>query len=111
MQIQEQQHGAVTVVKPLGALAGEDAETFKSRTEAVLGRSMGRVVIDASGIPYTDSRGLEVLVEISDALAEGGQVLRLCGATETLREALDLTELSGLFEHYEDVGTGVRSFL
>ncbi len=49
MQIQEQQHGAVTVVKPLGALAGEDAETFKSRTEAVLGRSMGRVVIDASG--------------------------------------------------------------
>lgn len=111
MQVQEQQFGAVTVVKPVGALTGEDADAFRSRTELAMSRAMGRVLIDASAIPYADSRGLEVLVELSDAFSAGGQVLRLCGATETLREALDLTDLSGLFEHYEDVHTGTRSFL
>jgi len=32
-------------------------------------------------------------------------------ARETVREILDLTELSPLFEHFEDVNTAVRSFL
>jgi hypothetical protein len=40
-----------------------------------------------------------------------GLALRLCGAGETLREVLELTDLAGMFEHYADVNTGVRSFL
>lgn len=111
MQIDEQRQGAVTVVKPIGALVGADAEQFKKRLAEVTARSMGRFVVDASAVPFVDSRGLEVLVEASAELGESGQSLRLCGGGETLRETLELTETARLFEHYQDVQTAVRSFL
>lgn len=111
MDIQESREGAVTVLKPLGPLVLGDADEFRRRLEEVLQRSLGRLVVDASAVAYVDSLGLEALVGVTDGLAEGGQALRLCGTNETLREVLDLTELGDRFEFYQDVNTGVRSFL
>ncbi|MEX0653577.1 MAG: STAS domain-containing protein [Phycisphaeraceae bacterium] len=111
MQIQEEKKGAVTVLRPVGPLTQQDADQFKSRLIAVRDRSMGRFIVDVAGVPYIDSRGLEVLCEANDELARSGQSLKLCAVNETLREVLDLTELASLFEHYEDAHSGVRSFL
>lgn len=111
MEIHEQKQGAVTVVRPAGPLCGADAERFKGRCVELMEASFGRVVVDASGVPYADSRGLEVLAELSERLSEAGQALKLCAATETVRESLDVTDLSAALEHYEDVLTAVRSFL
>ncbi len=111
MEINEQRQGAVTVLKPQGPLVAQDAEQFKETLSAVLATSLGRFVVDASEIPFVDSRGLEVLKEATEHLSDSGQALRLCGANETLREVFDLTDLSKLFEHYQDVNSAVRSFL
>jgi anti-anti-sigma factor len=111
MEITEQTKGAVKVLRPRGPLVQTDADDFKRRATETARSAMGRLVIDASGIPYVDSRGLEVLAELSDELAAGGQTLRLCGVNETLREVLDLTDLSALFEHHEDANSAVRAFL
>lgn len=111
MEIQEQRQGAVTVIKPIGPLVGADAEEFKQAADLVIVRSLGRFIVDASSIQYADSRGLEVLAELTHELQQSGQVLRLCAAGETLREVLELTELHDQFEHYQDVTSAVRSFL
>ncbi|MFA9476846.1 STAS domain-containing protein [Phycisphaerales bacterium AB-hyl4] len=111
MQIQEEKKGAVTVLRPAGPLTQQDAEQFKSRLLAVRDRSMGRFVVDVAGVPYVDSRGLEVLAEAHDELVKSGQSLKLCAVNETLREVLDLTEMASLFEQYEDAHSAVRSFL
>jgi anti-sigma B factor antagonist len=111
MQIAEQRQGAVTVVKPQGPLCLGDAEQFRAHLSEVLVRSLGRFVVDATAVPYVDSSGLEALVKITEELGQSGRALKLCGACETVRETLDLTELSPMFEHFEDVNTAVRSFL
>jgi anti-sigma B factor antagonist len=111
MEVQEQRHGAVTVLRPVGPLLQDDAVKFRQRLGDVMTRSLGRFVLDASGVAYVDSEGLGVLVQAAEQLAEGGRAMRLCGATETLREVLDLTGVSDRFEHYADVNTAVRSFL
>lgn len=111
MDIQEQRHGAVTVVKPMGPLVLADAEQFRVHLVDVMQRSLGRFVIDASGVPYLDSPGLEALAGVTEELFAGGRALRVCGAGETLREVLDLTGLAERFEFYEDATTAVRSFL
>jgi anti-sigma B factor antagonist len=111
MQIAEQRQGAVTVVGPQGPLCLGDADQFRAHVTEVMERSLGRFVVDAAAIPYVDSKGLEALVALTEALGESGRALKLCGACETVREILDLTELSPLFEHFEDVNTAVRSFL
>jgi len=109
--LHEQKHGAVTVLRPDVPLVGKDADRFKSRFGELLGESLGRCAVDASQIPYVDSRGLEVLVELNDELAQSGQALKLCGLNETVRKVLELTGLSGRFEHFADVNAAVRSFL
>jgi anti-anti-sigma factor len=111
MEIQEQRHGAVAVLKPRGPLCAQDAEQFKTRAESVRESSLGRLVIDASDIAYLDSKGIEALLDTSEVLMDSGRLLRLCGANDTVREILDLTGVSGQFEYFQDVGSAVRSFL
>lgn len=111
MEILEQTKGAVHVLRPVGALAGADADKLRGRAAGACSASMGKVVLDAGAVPFVDSRGLEVLLEIGEALGETGQALRIAQANETLREVLELTELSGHFEHYDDVNAAVRSFM
>lgn len=111
MEIQEQTKGAVKVLKPRGPLVGKDAEQLKKAASEASTASLGRIVIDASGIAYVDSRGLEVISDLSDELSQSGLSLKLSGTNETVREALELTELSSQVEHYSDVTSAVRSFL
>lgn len=111
MQIIEQKQGAVTVLRPMGPLTLQDADAFKSRLTSVGRASLGRFVVDAAGVPFIDSRGLEVLAEAHDELSRSGQSLKVCGLNETLREVLDLTEVGSLVEYFEDSGAAVRSFL
>ncbi len=111
MRIEENKHGAVTVLAPGGPLVGDDARSLRDRALAAAERSLGRLVLDASGVAYTDSAGLEALVDISERLGDAGQSFRIAAANETVREVLELTEIASLFEHYEDVNAAVRSFL
>ena len=111
MEIQEKQHGAVTALKPLGPVTGEDARDLKVRILDVRTKSLGRLVLDVSSVPFIDSAGLEALLDVTEELDLTGQALKLCGSNDVLREVLELTDLASLFEHYEDVNSAVRSFL
>jgi len=111
MEIQTQYRGAVLVVRPSGPLAGADAETFKTAMEGFLRENLGRVVIDASALPYVDSKGLESLADMAAELSLSGKGLKLCAANDTLRQVIELTGLSPQFEHFEDANSAVRSFL
>ena len=99
------------MLKPHGALISSDAEQFRARLEEARAKSFGRIVVDASSISYVDSTGLEMLVDVTEKLADSGHALKLCGLNETIRTVLDLTELVSLFEFYEDINSAVRSYL
>lgn len=111
MDIEELKQGAVTVLRPKGALTEAEADAFASRIRHAIAATLGRVVLDAGAIPFVDSKGLETLVDIAEELGDSGLSLRLCGLNETLREVLDVTGTSSLFEHHEDATSAVRSFL
>jgi anti-anti-sigma factor len=111
MEIQTSHRGAVLVVRPSGPLTGADADIFKTALQGFLRDNLGRVIIDASSLPYVDSKGLECLADIAEDLALSGKGLKLCAAHETLRQVIDLTGLSPQFEHFEDTNSAVRSFL
>jgi anti-anti-sigma factor len=111
MEISTQRQGAVTVVKPQGALLEADAEQVKATLLQTASANLGRVVLDMEAIPFVDSRGLEIMVEVSEELSEGGQVLKLCGSNKTVREVLEITELAPQFEYFEDANSAARSFL
>lgn len=112
MRIETNRHGAVSVVRPDGPVITEDDATlFRTETFNVLGSTLGRFIVDATEMTFVDSNGLEALADITDEVAAGGNQLKLCGVSETLREILMLTGLSKKFQQYEDVQSAVRSFL
>jgi len=111
MDIKTQYRGAVLVVRPSGPLTGPDADTFKTALQGFVRENLGRVVIDASALPYVDSKGLETLADIAEELALSGKGLKLCAANETIRQVIELTGLTPQFEHFEDTNLAVRSFL
>jgi anti-anti-sigma factor len=111
MDIQELRTGAVAVIRPSGALVADDADRLKRTVSNAGAANLGRVVLDASGIPFVDSRGLEALLDLSDELGQAGRALKLTGATATVREALDLTGVAESLEFFDDVQAAVRSFL
>ncbi|MFI4872274.1 MAG: STAS domain-containing protein [Phycisphaerales bacterium JB058] len=110
MNIDTQQQAAVTVLTPRGPLLASDADEVGTAVKNALASNLGRVVLDVSKIPYTDSRGLEMIHSIGTELVSAGRVFKLAGANETMREVLALTEVGALCEQFDDVTTAVRSF-
>lgn len=111
MNVQEKSHGAVTVLKPSGPLILAEAEAFRDRAQALADQSLGRIVVDASAVSYVDSRGLEILLDLTEQLQQGGRALKLCATNPTVTETLKLTGLWDMFEYFDDTNEAVRSFL
>jgi anti-anti-sigma factor len=110
VQIDEQQQAAVSVLSPRGPMVGEDAGSVLSRVRTALAQHTGRVVLDLTQVSYIDSRGLEVIADLSDEMAQQARQLKVAAANETVREALDLTRVSDYCEQFDDVSSAVRSF-
>ncbi len=111
MQIAEKRQGAVAIIRADGALVGEDAEKLARSVSTASLNHLGRIVLDMSAIPFVDSRGLEVLLELAEKAAEGGRLLKLCTMNKTVRQVLELTGLVSQFEYFDDTHSAVRSFL
>ena len=111
MEIHEQRQGAVTILKPMGALIEPESRLFKEQALKTLNKSLGHVLVDSSAIPFLDSTGIEALVDLTEQLSQSGRALKLCAANETLKKVLELTGWSHAFEYFDDVNAGVRSFL
>jgi anti-anti-sigma factor len=56
------------------------------------------VLFNLKDIRFIDSRGFEVLLEVSRRAREKGSRLKLCNVNEEVRELLVLTELEDSFE-------------
>ena len=109
MNIEQQQQGEVTVLIPHGPVIGTEVDQLAERIARVLDGNCRAIVLDTSRVAFVDSRGLEALVDATEQLIRNGQVLKLAGANEMLKEVLELTELASLFEQYDDADTAVRS--
>ncbi len=109
MNITEHRQGNAVVLRPAGAIAGEDADRLGQRLTDVLEGSGVRVVVDLAKAAFLDSRALEVLVEATEKLIRNGEALILVSPNDTIREVLDLTEVASLFEQYDDLEAAMGS--
>lgn len=110
MRIETHEHGAVTVVKPSGAIAGEDADLVREALVNARAQSLGRILLDLSAVPLLDSRSLEILLEIAELQSEGGLTLKVSGIRQVIREVMELTGVAGSVEIFDEAGSAVRSF-
>jgi anti-sigma B factor antagonist len=99
MKISQHRKGVSAVVSPQGAILAGDADQLGAVLLQSAGEGAGNVTLNLAGVPFVDSRGLEMLMETGESLIRAGKVLRLAGTNDILRDVLRLTGLSPLFEY------------
>jgi anti-anti-sigma factor len=70
-----------------------------------------RIVLSLREVPYFDSQGIEVLLDLGDQLYETGGRLRLAEMDDCCTEILNLTGHLEDFEIHDTIDSAVRSLL
>jgi anti-sigma B factor antagonist len=103
------QIGEVAVVHCEGRIVYREEAAALSRTASAVLRDSKSIVLDLGGVERIDSAGLGELVLVRmTAEARGGQVALAC-PNRRVRELLDLTNLSSVFEIYPTVADALAT--
>ncbi len=111
MKVEEQRVGTVDILAPVGALVDQDATSFSKMLLQRVKVPNPRVVVSLHEVPYMDSAAVEGLLDATDELAERATSLKLVRVPSASREILELTDVAGKFNFFENVQDAVRSFL
>jgi len=94
--------GRIVTFSPEGQLVGETASTLKDELRSALTDGHD-VVLDLSGIRFTDSEGLAALVAAYRTAFSEGRRLAIASVRKNLEALLELTRLHRVFEIHADV--------
>jgi anti-anti-sigma factor len=108
MKIDTQVHGTVVVLVPHGALVADELAGFRRTVQSAIEQKAGRVIIDCTQIPYVDSAAIEAMQAYGQSQANGQP--KLAGLSDTVREALDLTDVLPQLQAFDTVENAIRSF-
>jgi len=110
MEIKDRQVNEVTVLTLTGSI---DALTAPQITEIIQGQvAKGHIklVADMSGVDYTSSAGLRVLLgAIKETRAKGGD-LRLTGVQSDVKKVLNLSGFTNILKIFDSLDAAVASF-
>lgn len=110
MEIKDKQVDSVTVLSLMGSI---DAMTAPKITEFIQGqiaRGNIRLVVDMSGVDYTSSAGLRVLLgAIKETRAQSGD-LRLTGVQPDVQKVLNLSGFTNILKVFDSLEAAVASY-
>jgi anti-sigma B factor antagonist len=87
----------VIVVTLSGALSfGTDLKIADTQIQQLIEDGASKVVLDLSGVPYSDSAGLGTLVHINGLVQERHGILRLCGLSDRVAALLKMTKMDSV---------------
>ncbi|TAH49420.1 MAG: anti-sigma factor antagonist [Chloroflexota bacterium] len=110
MELSTKSKGSVQIVSINGSLDALTAPELADALAAELRGGRARLVADLSGLEYTSSAGLRVLLNnVKDARSQGGD-LRLAGVQPNVKKVLDLSGFMSIMKSYADVDAAVASF-
>ncbi len=89
---------------------GPDTEIVRNKVKEVVEVGHKRVILDLGGVSYIDSAGLSTLVACYISARKAGGEVKLLNLTKFVRDLLQITRLSTVFETYDSLDAAQRSF-
>lgn len=93
--------GNVAVVSVEGDVDLDTAEAFSEALRGAAGVGAGPVVVDLCGVPFMDSTGLHLLLNLLRRLTRQGRRMAVASGSSAVQRLFELTRLDGTFELYE----------
>lgn len=110
MEITSQAKDSVQIISVNGSLDALTAPELADALSTQLRDGNSKLVADLSGLEYTSSAGLRVLLNsVKDARSKGGD-LRLAGVQPNVKKVLDLSGFMSIMKSFDDTDAAVASF-
>ena len=111
LTIAEEQRSGVTILKLSGRLVlGEESNDLRTTTKRLLDAGDSKILVDLGEVSYIDSAGLGTLVSGFTSARNAGGVMKLANLTKKVNEQLNITKLVTVFDVFDNVAAGLKSF-
>jgi anti-sigma B factor antagonist len=105
------QVGDVTLIEAAGRITlGQSVASLRDQIRELAGNGRTKIVLNLAQVPYIDSSGLGELVSAHTTIANAGGTIKLLHLTSRVRDLLQITKLTTLFETFDDEAEALRSF-
>ena len=102
MNISNQQHGNVDVVKLPQRLVMENAPAVRKDLLELIARGNRHLILDLGEVTFVDSSGLSVLVSALKAANKNAGSVVLLNLTNDVRALIELTRMHEVFQIFAD---------
>ena len=110
MEIKDKQVDGVTVLTLNGSIDAITAPEITEFIQAQIAKGNTKLVADLSGVDYTSSAGLRVLLgAIKDTRSQSGD-LRLAGIQPDVQKVLTLSGFTNILKIFDDTDAAVTSY-
>ncbi len=110
MKIEDKQENGVTVITLNGSIDAITAPAITEYISALIAKGQIKLIADLSGVDYTSSAGLRVLLgAVKETRAQSGD-LRLAAVQPDVLKVLNLSGFTNILKIFADVKTGLASF-
>ena len=110
MEIKDKQVEGVTVLSLNGSIDAITAPEITEFIQAQIAKGNTKLVADLSGVDYTSSAGLRVLLgAIKDTRAQSGD-LRLAGIQPDVQKVLNLSGFTNILKIFDNTDAAVASY-
>lgn len=107
----EKKLGDVVLLDVRGRLTlGQETAELRSKLTRLIEAGNLKIVLNLQGVSYIDSSGLSTLVACYATARKSSGSLKLTHLTTRVRDLLQITRLSTVFETYSSVEDAVKSF-
>ena len=105
------QVGDVTVIDAAGQIKlGDGADSFRAAVRDLIEKDQKKILVNLGEVTYIDSCGIGELVSGFTTVRNKGGQLKLLNLTERVKNLLQLTKVSMVFDVYDDEARAVRTF-
>jgi anti-anti-sigma factor len=110
MEMQDKQINGVTVLSLKGSIDAMTAPKITEYIHDLVAKGNIKLVADFSGVDYTSSAGLRVLLgAIKETRAQGGD-MRLTGVQPDVLKVLSLSGFTNILKLFDDLDAAVASY-
>ncbi len=105
-----ERYGTVVIELKGKVMGGPDAETFRNDLHNLIEEDKTNVVVDLSSVKFMNSSGLGILIGGLTTMRNAGGDLKICGATDSVRSMLMVSQLLKVFDHYETLEDALAAY-
>jgi anti-sigma B factor antagonist len=89
---------------------GEGGVLLRDKIHELLSQGVRKILLNVHEVGYVDSSGIGTIVKIYTSVRGQGGQLKLLNPSKRLKDLLEMTKLSAVFEILPDEATAIHSF-